>query len=121
MDTTTQHAKLLIRTQVYFHDLEDCYREGYLQGYHCADETINPYKTNSLESQYWSDGWWDGCYQKKPLFELDSSVLPQASSESQHHALAWIKNKNHWKWATGIAAAVVGIGVAAVLITELAA
>ena len=121
MDTTTQHAKLLIRTQVYFHDLEDCYREGYLQAHHCSDETINPYKADSLESQYWSDGWWDGCYEKKPLFKLNLSSISQARSGTQHNPLEWAKNKSHWKWATGIIATMIGIGAATMLINGLAA
>lgn len=122
MDTITQDAKLLIHTQIYFHDLDECYREGYLQAQYCADETVNPYKGNSLEARYWSDGWWDGFYNKRPLFELDTlGLAAPVSSEQQHTALRWLKTKRHWQWALGITVTLATLGLATVIVTELAA
>jgi hypothetical protein len=48
--------------------IEDCY----MYGYECAqveiEESENPFKPGTRESDQWLEGWWAGFYEEKPLF-----------------------------------------------------
>ncbi len=53
--------------------LEDCYLDGYECATNDADESENPYKMCTLESDMWLDGWWAGFYEEQKLFLIDGA------------------------------------------------
>ena len=59
---------LVLHQQLATASLEACWMEGYYYGQQGADESLNPFKHDSVEHQYYSDGWWDGFYQEEALF-----------------------------------------------------
>ena len=63
-------ADIKLRFNLEHPNVEDCY----VLGYECAKEDLqesaNPFKEGSLESDYWQEGWWAGFYNEVPLFEL---------------------------------------------------
>lgn len=122
MKRLTQNAKLIIRTQAYCCDLEDCYREGYLSAQRAQGENTNPYVTarKSLEHQYWLDGWWDGFYQAAPAFALNIALADQPHHTRLKDTIKWLKQKHHWQWTVGIAAIIAAVGLTTYLISEAA-
>lgn len=49
---------------------EECYVDGYSFALAQLNENFNPFPMNSIEAQYWSEGWWSAFYEEKPLFNL---------------------------------------------------
>jgi hypothetical protein len=59
---------LVLHQQLATASLEACWMEGYYYGQQGSDESSNPFKHDSVEHQYYSDGWWDGFYNEEALF-----------------------------------------------------
>ncbi len=59
---------LILHQQLATLSLEACWMEGYYYGQQGADESLNPFKHDTVEHQYCSDGWWAGFYNEEALF-----------------------------------------------------
>lgn len=61
------------------------FEECYSFGYQCAeaelDESENPFKLGSKESDIWLEGWWDGFYGESPSFSLEGAWEPSLLAE----------------------------------------
>ena len=68
-------ADLRLTLQLENPDYEDCYVDGYACGLANLPEDLNPYAQDSMESEYWTEGWWSAFYQEKPLFTLEGVNL----------------------------------------------
>jgi hypothetical protein len=67
-DQDQAHLNLILHQQLAARNLESCWMEGYYYGQQGADESSNPFKHDTVEHQYYSDGWWGGFYQEEALF-----------------------------------------------------
>lgn len=69
-------AALLPDLKLQFNIDHPTYEESYIFGYECAvlelDEEVNPYNQGTQEAEQWLEGWWDGIYGEKPLFDPKS-------------------------------------------------
>lgn len=95
--------ELLPYLKLYFEithpNLDECYTDGLKCA--VANKSIdnNPYAAASKEYEYWLDGWFDGFYGKKPLFELTRLALKAkatnyAANDSSYYPPRQIKNMN---------------------------
>lgn len=70
-------------------NLEECYGEGFDSAIEEIAEESNPYPANSLEREYWQEGWWAGFYQEEPLLNLatlDDTTVDAANEGIYHYA-----------------------------------
>jgi hypothetical protein len=71
-DTTALLPHIKLRFNIDHPNYEECY----LFGYECAisevSEGENPFHESSQEAEQWLEGWWDGAYGERPLFDLNS-------------------------------------------------
>jgi|TARA_R110000868_G_scaffold155976_1_gene382637 hypothetical protein len=79
------------RFHVKYPTLEECYAYGYESARADVQEDDNPYVTNSLNYEQWSEGWWAGFYDDQPLFSFDAehpeddrAILAPANDHSFH-------------------------------------
>jgi hypothetical protein len=49
---------------------------------------MNPYAQDSIEGQYWSEGWWNAFYDEKPLFRLDGADVSNDQPQPHEHRVA---------------------------------
>lgn len=63
---------------------EECYVDGYACGLASLTEESNPFVQDTVESEYWSDGWWDATYEQKPLFTLDGANVDSQPKAHEH-------------------------------------
>jgi len=76
MNTDSQILpQLRLKLNVDNPNLEDVWTEGYEVSMAGGNEETNPYKSNSVEHEHWSQGWWAGFYGEEPLYTL--SLEPQ--------------------------------------------
>lgn len=61
---------LKLRFNIEYPDLEECYQEGYESAVEGFLEEQNPYKLNSLEYDYWQEGWIAGYCEEEPTLHL---------------------------------------------------
>jgi len=74
------YAQLMFNVDV--PDLEETYLDGYQSGKQEVSEDQNPYAMGTAEYEYWNEGWWDGFYQKEPLFDLAGQINEKATQET---------------------------------------
>ena len=67
-DQEQAYLNLILHQQLASISLEACWMEGYYYGKQGADESLNPFKANTSEHQYYSEGWWAGFYNEEALF-----------------------------------------------------
>lgn len=67
-----------LKWHIDYPNYEDCYVDGYGYGLIALDEQLNPYQSDSIEGQYWAEGWWSAFYDEKPLFHLDGVNIAKA-------------------------------------------
>jgi hypothetical protein len=81
-------ADIRLKLQIENPDYEDCYVDGYACGLAELEEDTNPYAMDSIEGQYWSEGWWNAFYQEKPLFHLQGANIPDAQPKPHEYRLS---------------------------------
>ena len=81
-------ADLRLKMQIENPDYEDCYVDGYACGLAQFSEEDSPYSSDSIEGQYWSEGWWNAFYEEKPLFSLDGVNPVQAQPIPEEHRVS---------------------------------
>ena len=59
---------------------EACWMEGYYYGKQGADESLNPFKANTSEHQYYSEGWWAGFNEEaySQIMPLEGFIMRQS-------------------------------------------
>ncbi len=62
------HLNLILHKQLASRSLESCWMEGFYYGQKGEDESLNPFKPDTVEHQYYSDGWWIAFYNEEALF-----------------------------------------------------
>lgn len=81
-DITKLLPHLTLRFNIEHPSLEECYAYGYECAHAEVSEEENPYSIGSKESEQWLEGWWDGFYGEKPLYELtDGNITIQGLAE----------------------------------------
>jgi hypothetical protein len=84
--------ELLPHIKLRFNIEHPTFEESYIFGYECAladaDEKINPYQSGTQEHEQWSEGWWAGFYNEKPLFSLDDAHLNQHTKSANEQVFA---------------------------------
>ena len=95
----SQAQELLPHIKLRFNIEHPTFEETYVFGYECAladaEESINPYPSGTKENEQWSEGWWAGFYNEKPLFSLDdidqkkhiNSANEQVYTDNRHNML----------------------------------
>ena len=82
-DITTLLPHLKLR----FNLAHPSYEECYVFGYECAlanmMEEDNPFCYGTRTCEQWLEGWWDGFYGKKPLFELQTEPMEEPAANDQ--------------------------------------
>lgn len=78
-------AELKLKLHIDYPDLEDCYVDGYACSLAGLDETLNPYASDSIEGEYWTDGWWDGFYEEKAAFTLSGPITEKSQPHPEEH------------------------------------
>jgi hypothetical protein len=71
-DTTTLIPHLRLQFNIEHPSLEDCYSFGYESALSDIEEMKNPFKQDTCEYEQWQEGWWDGFYGEKPLYEIEA-------------------------------------------------
>ncbi len=75
----TPYNNILPIVRLFFHIKVCSYHDLWLEGYEdCQqsfDSVSNPYLENSIEYDYWEDGWWAAFYDEPPLFTLEGDVI----------------------------------------------
>ena len=89
-DTDQLLADLRLKFNIENPNIEECYIHGYSCALSEMTEEDNPYPANSIESEHWLEGWWDGLYGEKPLFKLDDdldakAIASTAANEHTYH------------------------------------
>lgn len=105
-----------LRFNIEHPNIEDCYALGYECGLEAFDESINPFPKDSLESEYWQEGWWAGFYGEEPLFELtdyldhhknmatkQADIVPLASNDEKFQEQEYGFFRKMWE-ITGVIA-----------------
>ncbi|NDC31752.1 MAG: transmission trait enhancer LetE [Bacteroidetes bacterium] len=87
MDTQIE-ADLRLKLHIDYPDLEDCYVDGYACALAGIDEFSNPYANDSIEGEYWTEGWWAGFYSEKALFNLEGPVIEKQQPKPEDHKVA---------------------------------
>jgi hypothetical protein len=82
-------SDLKLRFNIEHPNFEECYTFGYECARADIDETENPFKQGSKESEQWLEGWWAGFYGEEPLYELGSTykiqeVLTEHEAANDH-------------------------------------
>lgn len=67
-ELTQGELEFLLHRNTATRGLESCWMEGYYYASIGHDESKNPFKHNTIEHKYYSDGWWAGFYNEEPLF-----------------------------------------------------
>ncbi len=80
-DTTTLLPDLKLRFTIDHPNIEECYTDGYEAALAELDEEVNPYKPDSSEYEQWANGWWDGFYGDKPVFDAASEYEVETAFE----------------------------------------
>ena len=78
-------ANLRLKLHLEYPDLEDCYVDGYACSLAGLSEETNPYLLDSIEGNYWTDGWWAAFYEEKPLFNLEGPTVAAAQPKPHEH------------------------------------
>jgi hypothetical protein len=81
-------ADLRLKMHIEHPDYEECYVDGYACGLAEMDEEMNPYGNDSIEGQYWTEGWWSAFYDEKPLFSLEGVNITKAQPKPHEHRFA---------------------------------
>ena len=81
-------ADVRLKMQVENPNYEDCYVDGYACGLAELGEELNPYSIDSIEGQYWTEGWWNAFYGEKPLFNLDGANFDKSQPKPNDHKVA---------------------------------
>jgi len=63
-------------------NLKSCWSEGFVDFKDECDETKNPYEIDTLEHQYWTDGWWASFYGEDNLFEESPAAHGSAANDA---------------------------------------
>lgn len=78
-------ADVRLKLHLEYPDLEECYVDGYACSLAGLAEETNPYTLNSIEGDYWTDGWWSAFYEEKPLFNLEGPTIETAQPKPVEH------------------------------------
>ena len=78
-------ADIRLKMQIEHPDYEDCYVDGYACALADISEESNPYATDSIEGQYWTEGWWNAFYDETPLFNLEGANIEKAQPKPSEH------------------------------------
>ena len=72
-------AHLKLQFNISHPSLEECYAYGFECFKSELGDEYNPYTEDSLEYEYWQQGWWAGFYGETPLYEIEgfNHVLEQ--------------------------------------------
>ncbi|WP_133128331.1 transmission trait enhancer LetE [Legionella nagasakiensis] len=92
---------LLSDVKLQFNIEHPSFEECYAFGYECAlaeiEETENPFRTGTKESEQWLEGWWAGFYGETPIYDLADymsssvdSVKKAANDEAYHEQLKYM-------------------------------
>ena len=81
-------ADIRLKMQVENPNYEECYVDGYACGLADIDEATNPYAVDSIEGQYWTEGWWNAFYGEKPLFSLEGANIEKGQPKPHEHKVA---------------------------------
>lgn len=73
-----------LRFNIEHPNLEECYAFGYECALAEIAEKENPYRPETIESEYWLEGWWAGFYGEQPIHELSAYV--REKTEAVLHA-----------------------------------
>lgn len=93
--------KVLPDIQLRFNIDHPSIEETYWYGYECASadltEDINPFKSGSIESEHWTEGWWAGFYGEKPAFEHPLLVnKPDVQTEPSANDQVYYEHLEHF-------------------------
>ncbi len=89
--------KVLPDIQLRFNMHHASIEESYWYGYECAcadvAEETNPFKSGTIESDHWIEGWWAGFYGEEPAFahplmeeaQLASPTTPVSANDHVYH------------------------------------
>ena len=91
-DTNTLLAHLRLRFNIEHPSLEDCYNFGYESALADIAEEKNPFTEQTSEYEQWIQGWWDGFYGEKPLYELEANTNEKVTIDIKNDAV----NDNHY-------------------------
>ena len=80
-------ADIRLKMQIENPDYEECYVDGYACGLAAIDEQSNPYASDSIEGQYWTEGWWNAFYGEQPLFSLEGANIEKAQPKPHEHKM----------------------------------
>ena len=83
-------ADLRLTIQLENPDYEECYVDGYACSLADVPENMNPYMLDSVEAQYWTEGWWNAFYEEKPLFTLEGVNMKAQPKPHEHHVSDYI-------------------------------
>ena len=80
-DTTALLSLLKLRLNIEHPSVEESYVYGYDAAAAGVPEEDNPFQLNTREYDHWSEGWWAGFYDEKPIFSLDETVDSQSAPQ----------------------------------------
>ncbi|WP_028388205.1 hypothetical protein [Legionella fairfieldensis] len=125
-DTTTLLPHIKLRFNIDHPGIEECYAYGYESALAEVEEEENPYPPGTQEYEQWMEGWWDGFYGEKPLFELQSpAALPpiknEAANDQSYHLIERFISNNFFANVLKITGAIAATAVVGYQVLELVA
>lgn len=96
-DTSELLAHIALKFNIQHPSFEECYAFGYECALAEIHEDANPFDAQTKEAEQWTEGWWDGFYGEKPIYELKdyspnhaihfTAANEQVFTERAHHML----------------------------------
>jgi hypothetical protein len=83
-NTTSLMSHIKLRFNIDYPNLEECYAYGYECALAEVAQGENPYQIGTAEYEQWVEGWWDGFYGEKPLFEINH---PKTANVRFYHVI----------------------------------
>jgi len=81
LSTVAAHTRLHLSIQKPY--LEECYLDGYHLAQAEVEEGANPYKAGSSEYEQWAEGWWDGFYNRTPIYQTLTGTEAEQTIQSK--------------------------------------
>lgn len=93
-DTAELLSVLKLQLNLKHPNVEESYVYGYEAAVAGAEELENPFRQNTREYEYWSDGWWAGFYGEEALFSLNEPIT-QATNKPAANDQAYTDGIGH--------------------------